>query len=420
MDRPTVRVDRKPQDSIFSRFKDVHPNEASILLGLNEGFVTLDHGQTSVASIKALPQIRKNFTGIDQLADEIKATGLLHPLIIAKFDKANAERYAKVISLLHGQKVTLANFGKTFEDGEEKYIALIAGERRKRAHELLIKRGDLPPDYQIETKTAYNPPPVQAIMIQFEENRRHNVAAPEEAAFYRDYFGIRRLSDPTYNLSRMSQEVNDSREKLENMMRFVEEMPTTIQGLVLDGLLPWGIAIQLILLKEEGKFSDEKLVAMAIAAADAGDKSGQFRQRVEQELIGNDLSLLMMFNQDDSSQKAARKESFAARKLFEGMFAFTTYFRNLARRVKAGYSNIEEQPINDRQSARVFLMMVEAMKEALPLIEQRIPQDKRAEVLATLLRSEAAAHILKDIAADENQPYNPFIQEALEKINSSS
>ena len=97
--------------------------------------------QIPLETINILPQPRKTFEKIDELANDILEKGLINPLLLARFNRENCEKYLKAINILWKKEIKKAikteNLNRNPDDNH--YYILIAGERRLRAIKHLKK-----------------------------------------------------------------------------------------------------------------------------------------------------------------------------------------------------------------------------------------------------------------------------------------
>src|SRR3990167_9877769 len=108
-----------------------------LIEGVN--LVTKFLGSIGFHDIVILPQHRKVFEGIEDLAENIAYIGLIHTPIIGIFTPDGFDEYLSVINEIHRENLEPDNFRQYELEG--KYYVLIAGERRLRACQFLWYKG---------------------------------------------------------------------------------------------------------------------------------------------------------------------------------------------------------------------------------------------------------------------------------------
>lgn len=181
--------------------------------------------QILLDSIRVNPQMRKTFDpeDIEQLAMNIRRVGLLHPIIVNRKKKSHV-------------------------------YDLIAGERRYRAHKVLLTK--FGKEYsRIRARSYRNLSPVLEAALQYSENSYVPVNAAEAASAYAYLFNKLRkegytLKGKQITIKDFSDIIGRSDSVVGDALKFVT-LPDDIQLLAKQKILNYKVAVQICRIKEQ-------------------------------------------------------------------------------------------------------------------------------------------------------------------------
>lgn len=211
--------------------------ELAELLGFSEkNAYTAVRTHVSLNEIIVLPQPRKTFEEIPGLGMSILFNKLIYLPVLAYFSKEQFERYLSILSALWRAPLSIENYLSCgvhdLEKGEIYYKVLIDGERRIRACRYYQEHGcDEHPEVRgcyklhfgnekVEATLCVNITPINALGLQSRANSHNRVPAHEDAVFLDNFFGLVRICDPKYPLSKFAQFVGRSPETIRNAVKF--------------------------------------------------------------------------------------------------------------------------------------------------------------------------------------------------------
>ena len=318
-----------------------------------------------LTKINTLPQMRKTFDGIPELAENIKERGLIHPITLAKLDKTQAKKYLRFINKVHGKRIPL---GKLQTHRNYFYI-LIAGERRIRACKLLQWK-------YIKSSVCVGITVEEAIKIQGSENTNFPVPPEEEAIFYERFFKLLSLSTSKEKISyaSFSRMVGRSPKIIRDALRFIN-LPNHMQKAVVDKALPYGIAVQLAKIKDSSCTTDDELEDLFIRSLIGRHTVKSFKKVSESFLLGkesNQLHLLEeIFTKEmlDEERRNARKKSLEkdVSYLFHSSNA---YFLRVLYLFERGSLGVEYSPFSLKGPLSSFEKHLNLLKRLLPHLEK--------------------------------------------------
>ncbi len=94
-----------------------------------------------ISEINVLPQPRKTFEDIPELALDVADKGFLNPPTVARLSEEHCRNYLKVINALWGSSFTIEELAPSLVRGKVFFHVLLAGERRFRSCRLLWEEG---------------------------------------------------------------------------------------------------------------------------------------------------------------------------------------------------------------------------------------------------------------------------------------
>ncbi len=336
--------------------------------------------------INTLPQPRKTFEDIDLLAEDFSQKCILNPPIVARFSRLACENYLLVVNKLWGTSFELRQLRSVQEQDEEVYYVLLAGERRLRGSMYLWSHGCVKchdefgnedngicfirhfGDATIEARLCVDIAPMAALYLQFSENTHMSVPAHEEAHAYYLLFKLLRNVDEKFPLAEFSRRVGRSTGTVQNAMKYCE-LPRSIQQMVEDGRLKYGVALELSRLYENG-ICEKDLVWWAQVAVTEYSTIDEFRRAVTQyfeQLRSPQLSLLEFF--DDNQRKAmeiARHRRIVAENIIKAVWLCSRYFYIVLHLFEREMLGKPDSIYSQKSPIRVFFDHIELLKKVLP------------------------------------------------------
>jgi len=309
--------------------------------------------------INILPQVRKTFLGLEELAESIKLSGLLNPVTIAEFEREQAEEYIRIINKLWHTSFNISSLIPF----ENHFYILLAGERRMRACKLIqIKK--------IRATVCSKISVFGALFIQMSENTHHSVPVHEEAEGYYQSFKLLREIDAQFPLAEFARKVGRSSGTIRNAINFIE-LPESIRKLVESKKVSYGIAIELSKLQKAGE-SEEMLhrwlTRAIIQRKNAKDLSDDIRTYFENKRIGQEA----LFSFSEQEEKKARKK-VVEKKSLQRLSCQTHYFKQVLSLFKTGHLGKDESPFSEGSPMRRLFQEFEILEETFEHIQETNP-----------------------------------------------
>lgn len=209
--------------------------------------------------VTPVSQWRKQFVNIGVLANDIAERGLINPLVVAVWTRQECERYIAAVNLLWGTSHTIHDLPSTSAEGEERFLVLIAGERRLRACRRLWDHGcdkclkeygeeapgacfkrHLPDGIKVDERLGLTP--YEALSLQYAENSYEPPNYDEQAVGYKLYYELLRVIRPELSVAEYSRIVGRKAGLLRQMLRYCD-LPESVRSLVRDGQMPYTTAL---------------------------------------------------------------------------------------------------------------------------------------------------------------------------------
>lgn len=337
---------------------------------IKEGEVKI--GKICLFWINVLPQPRKTFEEIQELAENIAKNGLFNPIGVARFNLVDAERYLSVINKIWKSQFIIENLSPVNND----YYILVDGERRFRAFHYLWENDrdcfqKRFPQEEVPVSILMGFTPEKILNRQFAENTHHQVPPAEEAEAYRNFFSFLRYLNPKYSLTEFSRRVGRGVKTISQALAFCE-LPELIQAAakkpVKQGGIPYGIALQLTQLQKAG-LDEEDLIWWATRALVSGYKVDKMKQLVDAKLIEmasgqNNLFGIMSAEQESLAKKNLIKKT-VEKNIVSEIWAYISYFRTVLGFFENGQLGLETSPFSDKSPRRVYQELINLMHDQL-------------------------------------------------------
>lgn len=350
--------------------------------------------------INVLPQPRKTFDTekIKALANNLSAIGFLNLPIVARFTRKGCARFLEFSNIEWRTEFTLGDLSRVKDDNGQAYYVLIAGERRFRAvhylwdhgcdecvkaHGSRLRSGQCFRKHfgrrGIEVTVGHDINPLSVKWIQFAENTHEAVPSHEEAGAYGRFYRVFQQEAGT-TLAQFARNVGRSPDTVRGAIWYCC-LPVVIQGMVEEGTLAYGIAIQLARLQERGGLEEQALMRWAQVAISHSMKVPDFKARVDQYLEDQQSGQLAM---DVMMGEAALKADFQASvrraiesRSLQGIYAFFRYFTRVAELFESGVLRRADSPFSVMSTLRMFRKLLLALERVYPHLCTLLPQETR-------------------------------------------
>lgn len=358
--------------------------------------------------INILPQPRKTFENIVELALDIAKKDLLNPLIVAQFNQTDCEKYLTVINELWGVNFGLKDLKAKTENSQLLFYVLLAGERRLRALKHLWEKGCLEclekysnekpgtcfqrhfKDSQIEVRLCRDIQPLDALFLQLSENTHMAVPAHEEAKAYALLFRLLRKNDAHFPMAKFAREVGRSPKTIKNALRFCN-LPLFIQEAVEKGLLAYGVACELARLQENGTKAEE-LEWWLIRAMTSNYKVDDFRKMITIHLRdkkSGQITLLTIYTEEE--EKLSRLnyiQRTVERQTVLTLWSLLKYFSRINLLLQNGLLGQSTSPFALGSPLRILNYLINQLRLTLQHLNGIMPEQVREEAETTTLEIE--------------------------------
>ena len=365
-----------------NRYSQVHRNghqsptdNFAEILGMNESdeIHRFERKFVPFEGVNVLPQGRKTFEDIEELAENISNYGLMNLPIVATLDEEHAIQYLNVINTLWGTEFKIEELTSLPDaDGSPSYTVLIAGERRYRACKELRDAGRFEEVFgrdELEVSYRNNIPPMEAIFRQASENTYMSVPPHEEAVYYSEMYRIIKMADPNYSLAQFARKVGRNERKVREALRFCM-LPQQIQDYVKDGFIPYGTACEIARLAQADA-GEEDIEFFANKALTGRMRVDEFRNVINGYFNSRKGTMFEIFQ--DTQTEETRRASFrkvVKREYVMGLWSFIHYFRHVMHLFETGKLGEELAPFSDGSPRRLFGELLVLQRDLLPHFEK--------------------------------------------------
>lgn len=369
------------------------------LLAAGEGYQpTYLGGALPLGTINVLPQPRKTFENLEELALDVARKRLLNPPTVARFTREDAATFLETVNRLWSTDFRIEALRATREDDAEVYYVLLAGERRFRACTILWERGcaecreasgeaPLPEGAcfrkhfdgdRLEVRLCQDIPALAALFLQLSENTHMPVPPHEEAEAYGRLFSLLLQADPKYTAARFAREVGRSADTIRRALRYLL-LPPSVRAAVESRLIAYGAALEIQRLQEAG-LDEERLQFWVMRAATERKSVEQFREEVTRHLkerASGQQSLLGMFQENQAVQERAHVRRTVESQTIQAVWSWISYVARVKQLATARQIGHPGAPYSEDSPVRVLGRLTRSLEEALPLLEGFIPDDAR-------------------------------------------
>ncbi len=199
----------------FSLIENEYKIPNSFLVMIDPGMIILLRQTRSVMSDE----------GLESLASSIKRNGQKTPGMIFAFTDLQSYTYLDYINKLWHTEYKVSDFEKVYieEKGEEYYLFLVAGHRRRKACKILGVKYVA----QIFFEKSFK----EAISSQYEENFHEQISLLDLVTFASYFWVLSKKEDPKLTLKKFAKDIHRSPHWLSNALKF-SELPLSIQDLI--------------------------------------------------------------------------------------------------------------------------------------------------------------------------------------------
>jgi len=339
-----------------------------------------EESRLKLSNINVLPQPRKTFEGIEELAIDIAEKGLISPVLIARFSKENASRHLKIVNRLWGTNKQTEELKINHED--QNFYILIAGERRLRAIRLLKANLDsglerIFPQEKIDVRICNNPSPKDFLFRQASENIHRRPPSWEEAKFYTSLFDILREENKKYSVSQFARDVGKDRETIKRAVQFCL-LPKFIQNAVENKKLVYGVACELGKLIENG-FKQKEVNYLGYKAMIKKWNVNSCKQEVKkviEESNSKQATLEIFTEKDMQKMENDSNKSSMAKEITKGIFNFAHYLEIFSYLDKKNKIPPSKSPFSDKSVAEYYLKLIEKQEKILPHLRKLTSKEK--------------------------------------------
>lgn len=391
-------------------------NLEQMLIEAGEYTPNISPASLSLLAILRFTQMRKTFDGIEDLANSIARTGLMHPIVVAAYDDVAAvHRYGQVLSELWGRPVEVPTAMTV--DGE--FHILVAGERRYRAHLHLWehgctvcreKHGAEPSGKcyrrhqhlqygQIEVRRYRHLPVLAAVFMQFSENIHRPVPVHEEADAYQALLETVRKADSRFSLAAFARSVGRSEDYIRNALKFCD-LPQEVQDLVREGRIAFGHAIALARYAQQvPNVTIIDILTLANRVIVEQMRVKEFDEYVAKIIADRTSGTVDLFVPQPLTDlvRSHIRRTFQIR-LVPTMHQLTAWLGLLQRACESG----EVGPTYAEGSpTRLYITIVERLYALLPYMLPMVPANQRSEVQLKVVQMHDMARRAKRAAGDD-------------------
>lgn len=374
----------------------------------------IERVQLAPELFSVLTQVRKTYQIAEDLIPSFLAKGQMTPGMAAALTPAQAKLYVAEINDIYGSHHTMDDLSPVRLDRKLYYLVIFAGHRRHLTKLHLnegIKLGLYIPTEEYDSRYRadlfFDISALEAIELQFHENRHTTPPLHEEAEAAWRFYRYQRRSDPDLKVSEFSRSIGRASEWVRNALRFCA-LPESIQSYVtgdnaFGAKLPYGILVDLARLAEGYKeITEETLDERAMhfwlqEAIGSQLNAAAFAKKVrayladKREQVAGQFSLFNEAPSQDDRERHLRK--VVAQDIVRSLWTILEYFRTVERLRSAGVLGHESYlgPYFSPEAQELFSpgSPIRLCSETLDVVSLLVPH------LADLARLERTGHYRK-------------------------
>ncbi|MFA6198461.1 MAG: hypothetical protein WC734_04925 [Patescibacteria group bacterium] len=343
--------------------------------------------------------------------------------IVARFSQTAFLAYLEIINRIWGAAFQVGAFAPVMERQRPIYYVLLAGERRYRACMLLWGLGcekcqkkasrPLRPGQcyckhfgtnQWEVRLCDDIPPVHALYIQLAENTHNRVPEHQEAWAYYQLYNLLRSANEGFTVAAFARRVGRSPDTIRRALRYCE-LPASVKSAVEQGLIRYGIALELVKLQQLGM--DEDMIGWWMRLAIAHPYLvPEFRKLVDAHVFNRlhgqqELFQIMTAEQEILARRQAVRR-VVEQNTINAIWLWVHYLERVLQLLEGGLLGIQESPFSKRSPRKVLRRMIDLQQRILDHSVKLLPASEAetaSVVLAKLIELEPrldAAGVLED------------------------
>lgn len=368
----------------------------------------------ATGEVNVLPQPRKTFEDIPELALDVASKGLLNPPTVARLSEGDAGNYLRVINALWDTEFQVCDLVPSFTKGRKYFHILLAGERRFRSCRLLWqegckkcieKFGPEPPGTcfkrhfrsgKIEVRLCLDVQPLSALYLQLSENTHMRVPPEQEAYAYTQLFKLVRRANADFTLTGFAEKVGRSPDTIRNALQFCE-LPLLVREAVENGDIPYGIALELVRIyhrKAKDSGVEEELRWWIVRAMTERSKRADFRDSVSRYLESLDSVQGDLWQFMDDAQVAEARRLHIRQTVqvhcLRAIWGYIGYFEGIQKLFEQGLLGEKDSPFSEGSPRRILQKHVAQLRTMTPHLHRLLPKRDRARTDRTLRSAERA------------------------------
>lgn len=380
------------------------------ILGGEEFPYRYQGSKVSIRDINVLPQPRKTFENIPELADDISRKGILNPPTVARLNALDVGKYLTIVNMLWSTDFGMKDLAPATTNGNSRvYYVLLAGERRFRASKHLWEHGCgvCSEKYgeeekgvcfkrhfggeRIEVRLCNDIPPLPALFIQLSENTHMQVPPHEEAKAYSQLFRLIREADSKFTLVAFARNVGRSADTVRKALKFCE-LPADVQEAVEVGLVPYGIALELSRLHQDG-MGEEELGWWLRRAVAENARIPVFRESVSKHLLDKHSgqgNLLLMSPAAEADNRRRQMRQVVESSSVQVLWTFIHYAEKLFQLFERGDLGKKDSPFSEGSPRRVLRNLIGKERKLLVHLRAILPKYELQAMPRLLDRADSA------------------------------
>ena len=368
-----------------------------------------------ISEINVLPQPRKTFEDIPELALDVADKGLLNPPTVARLSEEHCRNYLKVINALWGSSFTIEELTPSLVREKVFFHVLLAGERRFRSCRLLWEEGCKKcvrkfgseasgtcfkrhfRSNKLEVRLCVEIQPLSALYLQLSENTHMRVPPEQEAYAYAELYKLVKTVDPAFTISGFAERVGRSPQTITHALQFCD-LPVVARAAVEKGDIPYGAALEIVRVyqrKADDPDVEEEIRWWVLRAMTDQGNLSEFHDSVTRYLEGLDSGqqeLLGIMNDEEvrESRRCHIRRTVEMHSV-RALWMYIAYFDRVKSLFDQGLLGKEDSPFSSGSPRRVLRKHVSQLREMLPHLRELLPR-RKYQSAEHVLRS--AEHVL--------------------------
>ncbi len=385
-----------------------------------------------IGVVNTLPQVRRTFEHIADLAESLAGEGQINPPMVARWTEGMLDNYLAVINLAWKTQISTDQLSPTIEeDGQPHYYVLIAGERRFRAAKHLVdhpcedcsqritkqqqSQERAPTCFDahfpkgLEVRIGDSITAQEALTIQLAENTHERPPQEEEADWISRFYAVERQLIPGLTLTDFSKKVRRSPEVVRDALRF-SMLSSETQQRVKDGIMSYGIAVQIGRLIDAGiernwvEHYERLALASNMPAKEFEKIIGAFIRNTRDgnlEMFGDGLFSDLVDQPNGEKPKPPSIRHVVTREADQAFRGSASYLSLLNRLFEDGVLRPEDYPFKDRSVVYSLEHYIAVATRMLPFIAGTLPEEERERLAQELDAQKITVKALKQAFANE-------------------